>query len=651
MKSTLWSLLLFFMISCGSDDSGGSEPTDPGNLSISYARLGSESISGNTEVSLADEFFIGFNQAVNATSSHFSLLENGSDAVPLTVTQGQTPSEVILSPNSPLTEGEDYRLEVSSSLTSTNGATFSGATFDFTIMEEPLRINAITLNGETVSQTTTNREFPLSPTIIIEFSRELSQQNVDNHLQLSPSTTSLIVDQIDDFTFEISTLDPLTYWKEYELTIEEELGNTIDLDFNEVDIDLFTTVDPTLKFPEISDEELLTKIQEQTFKYFWEFGHPVSGMARERNTSGETVTTGGTGFGLMAMVAAVERGFIDRSDALSRWQTIVEFLEDADRFHGVWPHWMNGTTGEVIPFSELDNGGDLVETAFLIQGLLTVKNYLNTTNATEAALADQIQSLWEEVEWNWFTKGGEDVLYWHWSPEHEWEINLQIRGHNETQLVYILAAASPTYSIDEEVYTAGYARNGNMVNGNLFYDIQLPLGNDFGGPLFFAHYSYLGLNPENLQDQYANYWTQNVNHTLINRAYCIDNPENYIGYSDQCWGLTASDNHQGYSAHSPTNDLGVITPTAAITSIPYTPEESMEAIRFFYYIIGDRIWGEYGFYDAFNATEEWYADSYLAIDQGPIICMIENHRTGLLWNTFMQDEDVQEGLDKLNFTY
>ena len=414
---------------------------------------------------------------------------------------------------------------------------------------------------------------------------------------------------------------------------------------------MFTTVDSTLKFPEISDEELLTKIQEQTFKYFWEFGHPVSGMARERNTSGETVTTGGTGFGLMAMVAAVERGFIDRSDALSRWQTIVEFLEDADRFHGVWPHWMNGTTGEVIPFSELDNGGDLVETAFLIQGLLTVKNYLNLANATEAALADQIQSLWEEVEWNWFTKGGEDVLYWHWSPEHEWEINLQIRGHNETQLVYILAAASPTYSIDEEVYTAGYARNGNMVNGNLFYDIQLPLGNDFGGPLFFAHYSYLGLNPENLQDQYANYWTQNVNHTLINRAYCIDNPENYIGYSDQCWGLTASDNHQGYSAHSPTNDLGVITPTAAITSIPYTPEESMEAIRFFYYIIGDRIWGEYGFYDAFNATEEWYADSYLAIDQGPIICMIENHRTGLLWNTFMQDEDVQEGLDKLNFTY
>ncbi|MEQ8576950.1 MAG: glucoamylase family protein, partial [Fulvivirga sp.] len=201
------------------------------------------------------------------------------------------------------------------------------------------------------------------------------------------------------------------------------------------------------------------------------------------------------------------------------------------------------------------------------------------------------------------------------------------------------------------VYHEGWARNGNMVNGNTFYDIDLPLGSDRGGPLFFAHYSFLGLDPRNLEDQYANYWEQNVNHTLINRAYCVANPLNFVGYSTGSWGLTASDNNNGYSAHSPNNDLGVITPTAAISSIPYTPEESMEAIRYFYYLLGDKLWGDYGFYDAYNLTAGWYASSYLAIDQGPIIVMIENHRTALLWDLFMKDPEVTAGLDKLGFTY
>ncbi len=169
--------------------------------------------------------------------------------------------------------------------------------------------------------------------------------------------------------------------------------------------------------------------------------------------------------------------------------------------------------------------------------------------------------------------------------------------------------------------------------------------------LYFTHYSFLGLDPRNLQDDLANYWEQNVNHTLINRAYCIDNPKNFIGYCDDSWGLTASDNPWGYNAHSPTNDLGVVTPTAAISSIPYTPVESMNAIRHFYYILGDKLWGDYGFYDAFNITEGWWANSYIAIDQGPIICMIENYRTNLLWDLFMSCPEVRNGLDKLGFIY
>ena len=370
--------------------------------------------------------------------------------------------------------------------------------------------------------------------------------------------------------------------------------------------------------------------------------------------SGDLVTIGGSGFGVMAIIVGIERGFVTRAEGVERLTTIVDFLgNQADRFHGVWPHWLSGTTGSVIPFSSKDNGGDLVETAFMIHGLYTLRQYLDDSVPSENTLIARINSLIDGVEWDWYTRGGQNVLYWHWSPEYQWEINLPIRGWNEALIIYVLAASSTTHSIDRESYEQGWARSGGIRNdaGNTYYGYQLPLRSDMGGPLFFAHYSFLGLDPRNLEDQYADYWEQNRIHTLINRAYCVANPKQYIGYSSRCWGLTASDGNGGYSAHSPSNDRGVITPTAALSSFPYTPDESMEAARFFYYVLGDKLWGEYGFHDAFNLTSGWFADSYLAIDQGPIICMIENYRTGLLWDLFMSDGEIQEGLDKLGFTY
>lgn len=402
---------------------------------------------------------------------------------------------------------------------------------------------------------------------------------------------------------------------------------------------------------QLTDEKLLDLVQHQTFKYFYDFGDPVSGMARERNSSLDTVTTGGTGFGLMTMLVGMERGFITRQEGIDRIEQIVDFLENADRFHGAWPHWLSGSTGKVIPFSEKDNGADLVETAYLVQGMLSVREYLRDSNPKEVELKARIDTLWQEVEWNWFTRGGEKVLYWHWSPEYEWEMNHEIRGYNETLITYVLAASSPTFPIDSMVYHEGYARNGDIVNGKEYYGIKLPLGEDMGGPLFFVQYSFLGLDPRNLEDRYANYWEQNVNQTLINRQYCIENPKNYEGYSADCWGLTASDNQDFYSAHSPSNDLGVITPTAAISSMPYTPEYSQQAMRYFFYELGDKLWGVYGFHDAFNMTKKWWADSYLAIDQGPIVIMIENYRSGLLWRLFMSAPEVAQGLHKLGFSF
>lgn len=415
---------------------------------------------------------------------------------------------------------------------------------------------------------------------------------------------------------------------------------------------VFTTaLDSTPKFPLLTDEELLTLVQQKTFKYFWDYAHPVSGLIRERFGSSELVTSGGSGFGLMAILTSIERGFISREEGFQRLRRIVHFLihPDTEKFHGAFPHWLNGSTGKVIPFSTKDNGGDLVETAFLMQGLLTVKEYFNEGTAEEIALCDSIQKLWENVEWSWYRKNSENVLYWHWSPNYGWDMNHQIRGWNEALIVYVLAASSPTYPITKDVYDQGWARNGAMKNGKSFYGIQLPLGEDLGGPLFFAHYSFLGLDPRILSDQYADYWSQNTAHAKINFEYCKANPKNYAGYSKDCWGLTASDIESGYTASSPTNDRGVIAPTAALASFPYTPQESMDALTFFYYTLGDKLWGEFGFVDAFNLSSNWFANSYLAIDQGPIICMIENYRTGLLWDLFMSNPDITRGLEILSF--
>ncbi|HEY8399586.1 MAG TPA: glucoamylase family protein [Flavihumibacter sp.] len=403
----------------------------------------------------------------------------------------------------------------------------------------------------------------------------------------------------------------------------------------------------------LSDSALLDLVQKQTFRYFWDFAHPVSGLARERsNTSfnygDEVVTTGGTGFGIMAVIVAAERKWIARDTAARFLLKMVRFLGKADSYHGVFPHWLNGETGKTIPFSRKDDGADLVETAFLFQGLLTARQYFVGQDPVETELRNRINGLWHEIEWNWFTNN-QDVLFWHWSPNNGWAMNFPVRGFNECLIMYVLAASADRYPVSASVYHNGWAQSNFFKNGREFYGIPLPLGFDYGGPLFFSHYSFLGLDPRGLKDNYADYWVQNRNHTLINREHCVRNPNNFKGYGPECWGLTASDTYNGYNAHSPTNDFGTITPTAALSAFPYTPEFSMQALRHFYEKLGDKIWSEYGFVDAFNETQNWFADSHLAIDQGPIIVMIENYRSSLIWNLFMSCPEVQRGLRKLGF--
>lgn len=411
----------------------------------------------------------------------------------------------------------------------------------------------------------------------------------------------------------------------------------------------------------LSDDALLDVVQKQTFQYFWDGAEPTSGAGRERyhvdniypENDKSTVATGATGFGLMAILSGIDRGYVTKKQGLNRLNKILNFLEKADRFHGAWPHWIEGTTGKVRPFGRKDNGGDLVETSFVAQALICIDAYYKNGSAEEKVLAKKADELWKGIDFNWYRNGEQNVLYWHWSPEYAWEMNFPVKGYNECLIMYVMAAASPTHTIPAEVYNEGWGRNGGIKANFEVYGHPFTLDyqgqRNSVGPLFWAHYSYLGLNPKGLKDQYANYWENNVNHTLAIHDYCVANPKKFKGYGANNWGLTASYSVKGYAAHNPQEDFGVISPTAAISSIPYTPKESMKVIRHLYENLGDKVWGKYGFYDAFSETDNWYPKRYLGIDQGPMVVMIENYRSGLLWKLFMSNTDVQKGLTKLGF--
>ena len=419
--------------------------------------------------------------------------------------------------------------------------------------------------------------------------------------------------------------------------------------------------DSTGEVTDLTDEELLDFTQQKTFKYFWDLAEPNSGAARERYLVSDpdydqhTVTTGGSGFGLMAIIVAIDRGFITEQEGFGRIKKIVDFFASADRFHGAWPHWLDGTTGNVIPFSDEDNGGDLVETSYLAQALLVVYEYYKDGTSEQQALATQVNELWKGIEWNWYTQG-QNVLYWHWSPDYNFDIELKIQGYNECLITYVMAASSPDHPIPKEVYEQGWARSGAIISSATKYGYPLVVvhngAEEYGGPLFWSQYSFFGLSPNGLSDEYVNYGDVVVGHTMINYSYCVENSLGYKDYGENCWGLTASysraaDGSLTYVAHRPGNDTGVISPTAAISSMPYAPDQSLNALRYFY-SLKDKLLGPGGFYDAFSPRNSyWVAPAYLAIDQGPEMIMIENYRSGLFWKLFMQNEDVKEGLDRL----
>lgn len=524
---------------------------------------------------------------------------------------------------------------------------------------QPLVLAGITIQNSPFNDAVIGQ--PIQPSIKLKFTEAIKPATISGSVSIKDEAGNSIPLQTvtlnGDEEIVIKPGTNLSYLSKYNFAVSRSLQSASGGNLQSpIDLVFVTQLDSSRKFPALSDNELLTKVQQQTFKYFWDFAHPTSGLAREGSKHpANTVTSGGSGFGIMALIVGIERGFITKTQGLQRLQTIVSFLKNtAQTFHGAYPHWLDGASGSVIPFSSNDNGADLVETSYLVQGLLTARQYFNGAGTDESVLRSDINTIVNRVEWNWFQQNGQDVLYWHWSPDKAWTINLKIQGWNECLITYVLAASSTDHSTPKTAYDAGWARSGALKNGKQFYGITLPLGQDLGGPLFFSHYSFLGLKPVTLSDAYASYNDQTKSHTRINYEYCKDNPKNFYGYSDSVWGLTASNIKGGYNASSPANDLGYIAPTAALSSMPYTPDESMAALKFYYYVLGDKIFKEYGFTDAFTLdvlkNGAWFDDRFLAIDQGPIIVMIENYRTGLIWDLFMSCPEVAAGLQKLGFS-
>lgn len=657
MKKIIWSLLLSLSLlwianSCKEDD-----PVDPGKIELAGIKVGNIELdltNANENIPVDSVITIFFRSQLDSASAKSGIvLQKKSDQsnVNHTKTFIDNAITVKLTLDERLDFQTSYVIKLASSIKGSDGEIFQATEINFTTINGTLVIESIMINGNDFKTPYHPSDIAFNQVKVeVDFNEPIDTTGIQSKFYIPGTGQGQVTVSNGNKKVTVQNFNALAYYRKYFFTISNTLSSEDGFAFAGFNNFFYTSLDSSYKFPEVTDEELLDLVQSQTLKFFFDYAHPVSGMTRERNGSGDIVTTGGSGFGVMALIVGISRNFITREQGLEQYTKMVDFLETCDRFHGAWPHWINGSTGVTVPFSTNDNGADLVETGFMVEGLMTMRQFLDPNVPEEQDLIDRTNALINGVEWDWFTRN-QNVLYWHWSPTFGWAMNMTITGYNEALIVYVLAASSTTHTIEPIVYHNGWARNGDIINGKMFYGYYQPVGWDYGGPLFFAHYSFLGLDPQNLHDAYGNYWTQNVNHSLINWAYCADNPKNYIGYRSDCWGLTASDQPSGYGVHEPTNDNGTITPSAAVSSLPYSPEQSMVAIRHFYYILGDRLWGPYGFYDAFNVKENWWADSYIAIDQGPIICLIENHRSGLLWDLFMSSPEVQQGLTKLGFSY
>jgi hypothetical protein len=407
---------------------------------------------------------------------------------------------------------------------------------------------------------------------------------------------------------------------------------------------------------QLTDDELLDAIQEPAFQFFWNEANPANGLIRDRSQPGSPASIASVGFGLSAICVGADHGWVTRGQAATRVRTTLNTFYTGPQgtaasgtigFRGFFYHFLDmNTATRFVTWDNVELSS--IDSALLMAGILDARQYFDSPDTDEVAIRAMADSLESRMDWTFFRNNTAGV-YMGWKPGTGFAGFGLWQGYNEAMILYLLALGSPSHPAPTFVWTtwtSGY--NYTTQYGQTY--VVFP-------PLFGHQYSHCWVDFRNIQDLYMrnhtplNYFENSRRATLAQQAYCIANPGGWVGYNDSTWGITASDAPTGYSARGAPpaqNDDGTLAPTAVAGSLPFAWDICLPALRNFYNNYPS-LWGPYGFRDAFNPTANWYDPDYIGIDEGPIVLMIENHRTGKVWNRMMAHPSIQTGLSRAGF--
>lgn len=403
----------------------------------------------------------------------------------------------------------------------------------------------------------------------------------------------------------------------------------------------------------LSDDDFLELVSRTAFDFLWNEANPANGMVRDRSRENSAASVASIGMALTGYGVAADRGWITRDQARERTRTTLNFLwnapqstaPDATGYKGHFYHFLNMQTGRRAGTNELST----IDTALLMAGVLYAAAYFDQDHPDEAFIRDTGKALYDRVDWAWASPRAPRISHG-WNPESGF-IPYDYGGYSEAMILYLLALGSTTYPVERqawEYWMSGYRWQSDFLPGRPYVAFA---------PLFGHQYSHIwvdfrGRRDAAMRDRGIDYFENSRRATLAQVNYAAANPNRFAGYSANEWGITASDTPTGYRARGAPpayNDDGTLNPTAPGGSYPFTPEESLRALRTMYTTYGRRLWGIYGFRDAYNPTQNWFATDYIGIDQGPILLMIENYRSGSIWQRFMTRPEIQQGLTRAGF--
>ncbi|MDM7914397.1 MAG: glucoamylase family protein, partial [Candidatus Eisenbacteria bacterium] len=403
----------------------------------------------------------------------------------------------------------------------------------------------------------------------------------------------------------------------------------------------------------LTNEALLDTLQRTAFDFFWNEANPANGLIKDRSTPGSACSIASVGFGLSAILIGIDHGWITRDEGRARILTTLETFWNGPQ--GTAPDGMIGYKGLFYHFLDMNTATrtwdcelSTIDSALLFAGILDAREYFTTDDPVDVQVRTLADSLYYRADWNFFRNGNPGILMG-WRPGTGFAGFGQWVGYNEAMILYILAIGSPTHPVP--------ASSWNTWTSGYHWQTQYGYTYVIFPPLFGHQYSHCWIDFRYIQDAHMRgrgitYFENSRRATLAQRNYCIANPFGHIGYGANLWGITACDGPDGYAAHGappPQNDDGTIAPTAPAGSIPFTPDESLAVLQNLYDNYRAMLWGPYGFRDAFNLDRGWWDTDYIGIDQGPIVLMIENYRTGAVWERIERNGDVQWGLHLAGF--